>query len=73
MSRLPFAVVPADLVFAIAARAQPGAIPTPVAAPIDAFQAGYAANLNSGDSVVQHYQHWRPKHAGGFTTTGNIG
>ena len=42
----------AILVFTMVAFAQPGAVPTPLAAPIDAFLVRYASNLNLGDSVV---------------------
>ena len=42
----------ATLALSMVAFAQPGAIPTPVAAPIDSFQVRYVSNLNIGDSFV---------------------
>jgi hypothetical protein len=52
--------------------AQPGAIPTPVAAPIDSFQVRYASNLNIGDSVINCTNTGTMTLPTGLTTTGNI-
>jgi hypothetical protein len=62
----------ATLVFSMVAVAQPGAIPTPVAAPLDAFQVRYASNLNIGDSVVNLTNTGTLTLPTGLTTTGNI-
>ena len=62
----------ATLIFSMVAFAQPGAIPTPVAAPIDAFQVRYASNLNVGDSVVNLTNTGTLTLPTGLTTTGNI-
>jgi hypothetical protein len=59
-------------VFSMVAFAQPGAIPTPVAAPIDSFQVRYASNLNVGDSVVNLTNTGDLTLPTGLTTTGNI-
>jgi hypothetical protein len=62
----------ATLGLSTVALAQPGAIPTPVAAPIDAFQVRYASNLPIGDSVVNLTNTGTLTLPTGLTTTGNI-
>jgi hypothetical protein len=60
----------ATLGLSMVAFAQP--IPTPVAAPIDAFQVRYASNLNVGDSVINLTNTGTLTLPSGLTTTGNI-
>src|SRR5947209_20236069 len=60
------------LVLSAVAFAQPGAIPTPVAAPIDSFQVGYAANLNLGDSFLNLTNTGTLTLPTGLTSTGNL-
>lgn len=60
------------LVLSTAALAQPGAIPTPVAAPVDAYQIGYVANLDLADSVVNVSNSGTLLLPTGLTTTGNM-
>jgi hypothetical protein len=59
-------------VFSMVAFAQPGAIPTPVAAPIDSYQVRYASNLNIGDSVINLTNTGDLTLPTGLTDTGNI-
>lgn len=62
----------AALAWSLVALAQPGAIPTPVAAPIDSFQVTYAAHLDQGDSVVNFTNTGTLTLPTGLTTTGNL-
>ena len=62
----------AAIALPIAAFGQPGAIPTPVAAPVDAFQVRYASNLNVGDSVVNITNTGTLTLPTGLTSTGNM-
>jgi len=64
----PIAAIACSLV----AFAQPGAIPTPVAAPIDSFQVTYAAHLDRGDSVVNFTNTGALTLPTGLATTGNF-
>jgi hypothetical protein len=59
-------------VLCMSAFAQPGAIPTPVAAPIDSFQVGFAANLNLADSFLDLTNTGTLTLPTGLTTTGNL-
>ena len=58
--------------FSTIAFAQPGAIPTPVAAPVDSFQIHYAGNLNIGDSVINITNTGTLTLPTGLETTGNM-
>jgi hypothetical protein len=60
------------VLFSTAVLAQPGAIPTPVAAPIDAYQIGYVANLDLADSVVNFSNSGTLILPTGLTNTGNM-
>jgi hypothetical protein len=62
----------ATLGLSTVALAQPGAIPTPVPAPIDSFQVRYASNLPIGDSVINLTNTGTLTLPTGLTTTGNI-
>jgi hypothetical protein len=62
----------ATIVFSMVAFAQPGAIPTPVQAPLDAFQVHYASNLNVGDSFVNLTNTGTLTLPTGLMNTGNI-
>jgi len=61
-----------SVVFSTLAFAQPGAIPTQIAAPVDSFQVRYAANLNVGDSVINLTNTGTLTLPTGLTTTGNM-
>ncbi|HZU28589.1 MAG TPA: hypothetical protein VFA04_23900 [Bryobacteraceae bacterium] len=62
----------AMLVFSSAAFAQPGAIPTPVAAPVDSFQLSYVANLDLADATINLTNTGTLTLPTGLTTTGNM-
>ena len=65
-------LIPALFVLPLAIFGQPGAIPTPIAAPSDAYQVGYAANLDVADSVVNITNTGTLTLPTGLTTTGNM-
>jgi hypothetical protein len=68
----PLLGILANIALSLAAFGQPGAIPTPVAAPFDAFQVRYASNLPIGDSVINLTNTGSLTLPDGLTTTGNI-
>ena len=70
--RLRFFAVLGPFVLCMSAFAQPGAIPTPVAAPIDSFQVGFASNLNLADSFLDLTNTGTLTLPTGLTTTGNL-